>query len=225
MSSTNVHANPVFGVPGARERQLWRGNAQLYGCASALDVSQRSFDVAALFAGLDRLALVESVLAAAERDLDLRAPVLEVDPRRHDRQAALGHTAEEPLDLAPVGEQLARPLGLVVVLRGRLVGRDVDVLEPQLALLHVDVAVLDLGAALAQRLDLGALQDDAALELVEQLEAVRRLAVRRDVGGVDLALALGHLRRPRAGAGGPASGGAGPRARWSRRASRARSWR
>jgi hypothetical protein len=69
----------------------------------------------------------------------------------------------------------------------------VDVVEPQLAVAQVGVAVLQRGARGAQRLDLGALQHDAGLELVEQLEAIRRLAVAGDVAGCCLLLAaLGH---------------------------------
>ena len=59
--------------------------------------------------------------------------VLEVDPRRHERQPALLHAPDQALDLAAVGEQLARALGLVVLAAGRAVGRDVDVVQPQLA--------------------------------------------------------------------------------------------
>src|SRR4051812_16315878 len=89
--------------------------------ALALRVAHGAIHVPALFALLDRLPFVEAVLASAERDLDLGPPVLEVDPRGHDRQPALRDPAHQPLDLATVGEELARPLGLVVVPRGRLV--------------------------------------------------------------------------------------------------------
>ena len=55
------------------------------------------------------------------------------------------------------------------------------------------VGVLELGLALAQRLDLGAGEHDPALEALEQVVAVRRLAVGRDVAGGGFAFAsLGH---------------------------------
>jgi len=66
-----------------------------------------------------------------------------------------------------VDEQLALALGLVVVARCGLIGRDVDVQQPQLAIAHERVAVLDLGLALAQRLHLRARERNAAFEAVE----------------------------------------------------------
>jgi len=65
--------------------------------------------------------------------------------------------------------------------------------EAQLAIAQGRVAVLELHRAVAQRLDLGALQDDPALELVEEVVAKRRLPVGGDVPRSCLALlALGH---------------------------------
>ncbi len=52
---------------------------------------------------------------------------------------------------------LPRALGVVVLARGGRVGRDVNRMQPQLALAQRGVAVLELRAGLAQRLDLGAL--------------------------------------------------------------------
>jgi hypothetical protein len=142
---------------------------------------------------LDRLALVALVLAARQRDLHLGAHAAgEVDARRDEREALLARLADQPLDLRAVHEQLARALGLVVLPRGRAVGRDVDVVEPDLAVVDGGVAVLDLRLALAQRLDFGAGQHHARLPLVEEVEAVRRLPVGRHVARSRLALGLRH---------------------------------
>lgn len=70
--------------------------------------------------------LVEAIAALGERDLDLRAPRVEVDPRRHERQPALLGLTGELVDLAAMGEQATVALGHVVVERGRAVGSDVD---------------------------------------------------------------------------------------------------
>jgi hypothetical protein len=85
----------------------------------------------------------------------------------------------------------------VVLAGGGGVGRDVDVVQPQLAVADEGVAVLELGPALAQRLDLGALQDHPGLELLEELEAEGRLPVGGDVAGCRLLLPalLGHGAR------------------------------
>ena len=148
----------------------------------ATPLVQRPLDVATLLARLDRLALVEAVLAARERDLDLRMWAVEVDARRHDGQAALLDLADEAIDLALVGQQLARAFGVVVLAAGGAVGRDVDVVQPQLAVAHLGVAVLDLRRAAAQRLDLGAGEHEAALPLLQQVVAVGRLLVGSYVG-------------------------------------------
>src|SRR5579875_3621623 len=144
---------------------------------------------------LDRLALVVEVLAARERDLHLcpGARAGEVDPGRHEREPPLLGAADEPLDLPAVEQELARALGVVVGARRRPVGRDVDPVEPHLAVPDGGVGVLELGAAVAQRLDLGALEHDAALEALEQVVAEARLTVGGDVAGRRLALrSLGH---------------------------------
>ena len=67
-----------------------------------------------------------------------------VSPRSLAR-AAIGQ-------LAPMQEQLARALRVVVLARGGPVGRDVDGVQPQLAVADRRVAVLQLGAGGAQRL-------------------------------------------------------------------------
>src|SRR5262249_23209224 len=117
---------------------------------------------------LDRLALVADVLASRQGDLDLRARTLEVEPRGNQGQPALLGLADQPLDLLAVHQQLARALRLVVVARGRPVRRDVDVVEPDLAVLDRRVAVLELRLAAAQGLDLGAREHDPRLPRVEQ---------------------------------------------------------
>ena len=130
-------------------------------------------------------------LPLRQRDLDLgpRARPREVDPRRHQRQPAL-------LGACPTSRSISRrcssslrgALGIVVVARRRPVGRDVDADQPHLAVAHRRVGVLELGLALAQRLDLGARQHHPRLEALEQVVAIRRLAVGGDVTRRRLAL-------------------------------------
>ena len=67
--------------------------------------------------------------------------------------------------------------------------------QPQLGTLHGGVALGDIGLALAQRLDLGALKHDAGLEVVLDEEMVAGLAVLgRDAAGRAF-LFLGHRVR------------------------------
>src|SRR3954451_23558525 len=99
-------------------------------------LGHRALDLAPRVALLDRAALVVQVLALRHRELDLGPRPVPVEARGHDRQALLRGRAEQPLDLAAVQQQLPRTLGVVVLAR-RLVGRDVHVAQPYLAVLDV----------------------------------------------------------------------------------------
>src|SRR5437868_5360382 len=78
----------------------------------------------------DVAALVDRVLAAGEGELDLRAALLPVEPRRNEREAALLDLAGQRLDLAPVQQELAVAIGVVGVDARLLVRRDVCTHEP-----------------------------------------------------------------------------------------------
>src|SRR4051794_36471941 len=122
-----------------------------------------AFHVAAIVALLDRAPLVVQVLAARERDLDLRVRALEVDPRRHERQPLLVRAADELLDLLAVHQQLARSLGRMVVARRGRVRGDVHAVQPDLVVVDAGVRILERRLPVAQRLDLAAHELDAAL--------------------------------------------------------------
>jgi hypothetical protein len=76
---------------------------------------ERTLDLALGVALGEVAALVALLLAACERDLDLHLPVLEVDARGNEREAALTGLPEEGVDLAAVQEELAVAVGLVVL--------------------------------------------------------------------------------------------------------------
>src|SRR3954468_12063216 len=89
--------------------------------ASRLSVLERLLDLAAGVLFFQVAPLVLDVLAAGQRDLDLGSPVLPVEPRWDQRHPLLRGATDQPLDLAPVQQQLARALGLMVLARGRRV--------------------------------------------------------------------------------------------------------
>ncbi len=174
------------------------------GSSCHIHLSLRGLDGSLVFwDGDERSALYDSFVAGvlatmarlhaarrAERQLlqAVRRRLLRADhDRLGQRQPHLRCPAGRP---RPVGPDV----GLVVVARGGRIRRDVDVVQPQLAVADQDVAVLELGAAVAQRLHLGPLEHHAGLELVEELEAIARLPVRRDVARRHLPLSalLGH---------------------------------
>ena len=100
-------ATAVAGAVGT-EPFNWRGG-RWYLVPAALE---RPLDAALGLAVGDVASLVAELLAPRERELDLHAPVLEVEPGRDERQAALGDLRGELVDLAPVQEELAVAVGV-----------------------------------------------------------------------------------------------------------------
>src|SRR6266511_4280871 len=124
----------------------------------------------------DRLALVVGALAPCDCQLDLDELLLEVQPQRHQREPALGDPPGELVDLLAVEQELAGPGGLVPVVAGVRVRRDLHV-QDDLAVLDHGVGILERGATLAQGLHLAAAQRDASLEGVKDLVVVPGTAV------------------------------------------------
>ena len=78
-------------------------------------------------------------------------------------------------------KQLASPIGVVTAEAGRVDPRRyVHLIQPQFGVVEARVALGDLGLALAQRLDLGAAQHDAALEGLDDLVVVAGASIRGD---------------------------------------------
>src|SRR5581483_2198300 len=103
------------------------------------------------------------LLALGQRDLDLRAAVLEINPQRHDRVAALAHSPAQTIDLAAMEQQLAGTGLLMAELAGGRVCADMDSMQKDLAVLHARVAVAEIDLVRAQRLDLRADQGESRL--------------------------------------------------------------
>ncbi len=81
----------------------------------------------------------------------------------------------------PVEEELAPAVGVVRTEPRRLAVRgNVDAVEPELAVDDPSVRVLQCDPPAAERLDLRALQDDPALDGLEDLVVVAGAAVGRD---------------------------------------------
>src|SRR5215212_6160147 len=80
----------------------------------------------------DLATAIPALLALREGQLDLGPRPLEVDPGRNQGQPALGGLANKALDLPAMKEELARPIGIVVLIRRRQVWRDVGPAQPNL---------------------------------------------------------------------------------------------
>src|SRR4051812_15476201 len=131
------------------------------------------------------LALVVLLLASCEGDLGLGPAVPEVQGEGHDRVTRLLGLGLQLVDLLAVQQQLALAARGVIGPTALVILRDVSVVQPRLAPVDLDEAVGQRGAALAQRLDLGAHEDQPGLEGVDDRVVVPGLLVLGD----DLALA------------------------------------
>jgi [CysO sulfur-carrier protein]-S-L-cysteine hydrolase len=128
----------------------------------------------------DRPTLVVEAASPSEGQLDLGPAVLEVQGQGHQRERLLLGAPHELVDLGAVQQKLASAVGFVGSEGGSvLVGRDVHPVEPHLAGFDTCVRVLKRSAPGAQRLHLGPLQDDAALEDLEQVVLVTCPSVAR----------------------------------------------
>jgi len=129
--------------------------------------------------------LVVGLLSARQPDFDLDLVSLrEVKLQRDERVASLFDLADEVANLLAVHQELALPVGIDVLPVPVAVRLDVHVEQPDLTLAHGCVRVLNRQPVVANRLDLGTGQHDAALEGFLD----REVMVRTTVGRYDPAL-------------------------------------
>src|SRR5207245_2403682 len=129
----------------------------------------------------DGLSLVELPLAAGEADLHLGMVAREVDAQRDKCVSLLLDLADQARDLLAVEQELARPHRIVVHDVALCIRRDVDVLQPCLAVVDPDKAVAEVGASVSYRLHLGSRQHHARLVLLVDEVVVVCAAVDRDI--------------------------------------------
>jgi len=120
---------------------------QTGGLATSLELA---LDLALGVALGEVVTLVTAGLAACQRQLDLDAPGLEIEPGRYERQALLIQLTRERVDLAPAEQELAVAVGIVGAERGLLVGSDVGTDEPELAGPDLAEGAREIGLALAK---------------------------------------------------------------------------
>ncbi len=175
--------------PRGRRRALNRAPDGFGGCGldrlvpAALDVGHLSSDVALRVAVGDVATLVVELLPAGQAQLDLGLAPRDVEAKGDDGLAFGLGAAQQLVDLAPVEQQLAGPLRVVVVPIPLLERRDVGADEPGLATLDPGIGVGDIGLARTDRLDLRAGQHEPRLERLVDRELVAGFSVEGD-GGV-----------------------------------------
>src|SRR5688572_684341 len=98
LAQTGRRPLPLPSAPGRQRRVGVHPSSASSGDGLGAPSLHRALDLAVGVALRDVTALIAYVLAPPERHLDLRAPILEVELRRDERQALLAHLAVEGLD-------------------------------------------------------------------------------------------------------------------------------
>src|SRR4051812_16753736 len=168
---------PILRRPGIVDSSI----CAVESLAAALCVGELAGDVSPCIAVGDVPPSIVELLAARQRELDLRpAPLRDIQAKRDDRLTLGLGPAQELIDLGTMEEKLAHPLRLVVVAIAALEGRDVCADEPGLTVLDSGIGVGEVGLARAERLDLRPGQDDAGLERLVDGEVVAGSSVECD---------------------------------------------
>ena len=128
----------------------------------------------------DVVALVVVVLALAQGQHQLYAPLLEVDLQRNEGKALEGDRLIEAADLLLVHQQPLYPHGVGVEHVALLVGAYVHAVDQHFAAHHLRIAVLEVAFAHADGLDLGSLELKPRFEALFDEVVVPSLAVLRE---------------------------------------------
>ena len=137
-------------------------------------------DLALRVAAGQVLPLVVGLLAAGQRQLHLDLALGEVQRQRHQCQVAVADLADQVVDLLAVQQQLAVAPRRVVGPAAVVILGDVQVAQPDLAVVDGGERVGQRRLAVAQALHLGADQRDPGLEGLEDRIVVPRFAIGRD---------------------------------------------
>src|SRR4029077_12463965 len=140
----------------------------------------------------DGLSLVVRLLAAPDPEQQLGAALGEVELQRHERVALLLERLPELLDLGAVEQQLALPHRVQVPAIALLVGWDVELHHPRLAVLDRGPGLLEARLPRPEALHLGACEHEPGLDRVEDRVVVRGLAILRDQPVAGGGCRLGH---------------------------------
>jgi hypothetical protein len=123
---------------------------------------------------------------SGQRDLDFGPAFFEVELERNDGERLRVDLSSPLIEFVSVHEEFALAIGIVTPKSDRVTpGWNVHLEDPQLAAVRASVTPRNLGRTLAQGLDLGADEHNAALEGLENLKVVSGTSI----GGHDLVVA------------------------------------
>lgn len=118
--------------------------------------------------------------AAADGDVHFYLATEKIHRKRNERQALVAGLFGELCQFAAVEQQLASPFGLVIEKAGLRVNGNVAADEPQFTLADAGVGLFQRSLAVPQTLHFTPFQDEAALDLIQNLVLVPRSAIGAD---------------------------------------------
>ena len=127
--------------------------------------------------------LVALFLALAHPELDLYPRVLPVKAQRDERESLNLGAGEKLVEFEPVKEETPRALGFVLLVARLIVGLNVHIVEPGLAILDPGKRAVDVAMPGPDGLYLGSLQLDAGFQLVEDMVIPQGFAVNGNLTG------------------------------------------
>ena len=142
--------------------------------------AHRSGNFALDVALLNGVALVEQLFAPADAQFQLHAAILQIDGQWNQRQSLLGHLLIQLENLIAVHQQLLGAERIGIGKASLLIGRDMQSVDKQLAVIHRCIAILQIHAPHAHGLDLRAPQLQTGFVRFLYEVVVPRLAIQRD---------------------------------------------
>src|SRR5262249_5567470 len=127
--------------------------------------------------------LIPELFAFGECKFHFHTTILEVQAGRNQREALLLSLSDQLADFVLVDKQLTGPERGVVEDVAVIVGTDVSIQKPELAVLDQTVGILEVGLASPDGFHLRPSQNDAGLKFFEQEVVMRRDPIN---GGVSL---------------------------------------
>ena len=103
--------------------------------------------------------------------------ILKIHPHRHHRQPFLRRLRRQLVDFTAVQQHLADAFRLVIHIAGRIVGRNMHPVQPQLAVLRARVGIPQVNLARPDGLDLRAGQRQPGLHPLQNFVIMQRLAI------------------------------------------------
>jgi hypothetical protein len=127
--------------------------------------------------------LIVDFLSPGHPQFQLSHPMSNIEPKRHQSQTLLHYLACEPIDFLFVQQKLTRPDRIMGVIASGIVGGNMAVMEPQLAILGPGIGVTQVDLAFPDGFDLRTPEDNPSFKAFLNKIVVVSFAINGDYVG------------------------------------------